>query len=194
MERPVEHDGYGPGSARLPLEVAGAEARRTFEEFFERERVRLYRALYLLTGDGFDAEEIMQDAFLGVWSKWERVGRMEDPTGYLYRCSMNAFRSRSRRAARAARRILGLRPGEVPFVLAYGASEDPFRTADDRDALVRAIRALTPRQRAALILIDLLDRSSAEAARALGVREATVRSLASQARAALRSSMGARDG
>jgi RNA polymerase sigma-70 factor (ECF subfamily) len=100
---------------------------------------------------------------------------MEKPTGYLYRTAMNRFRSRLRRAARAARRLAGGAEGG-----------DAFAAADERDALARALAALPGRQRAAVVLTELLGYDSAEAGRILGVKGATVRSHASQARSALR--------
>ncbi len=62
-----------------------------------------------------------------------------------------------------------------------------------RDALVRALAALTPRQRASVVLVDLLDYTSEEAARVMGIKAATVRVLASQGRAALKRNAGERD-
>lgn len=56
-----------------------------------------------MTGNRQEAEEIMQDAFVAIWERWDRVGPMDDPTGYLYRTAMNRHRSGRRRAARAAR-------------------------------------------------------------------------------------------
>ncbi len=61
--------------------------------------------------------------------------------------------------------------------------------ADVRQLLLR----LTPRQRAALLLVDLLGYPSEQAARILRVRPGTVRTLATQGRRALRATEGARD-
>ncbi|HEY5859013.1 MAG TPA: sigma factor, partial [Actinomycetota bacterium] len=69
-----------------------------FEDFFKAEQHRLFGALCLLTHDRIEAEEIGQEAFVRVWERWDRVGVMADPTGYLYRVAMNLFRSRYRRA------------------------------------------------------------------------------------------------
>lgn len=149
-----------------------------FEEFFEAERGRLFGAVYLMTGSVPEAEEIVQDAFLAVWERWDRVRAMERSTGYLYRVAMNRFRSRRRHLACAARR-------HVPFL----ATEDPYEAVDARDEVVRAIRDLTPHQRAAIVLTELLERSSREAAELLGVRPSTIRNLAAQARASLRRAM-----
>jgi len=146
-----------------------------FEEFFRREHARLLRALYLLTGSEQEAEELSQEALLKVWERWERVAVMDRPTGYLYRTAMNAFRSRYRRAARTARRILARR---VPV--------DEIRAAEERDAVMRSLATLSPRQRAALVLTELLGYGSEEAAAMLDVKPVTVRVLASQARSALR--------
>jgi DNA-directed RNA polymerase specialized sigma24 family protein len=59
--------------------------------------------------------------------------------------------------------------------------------------VVRALGTLTPRERAALVLVDLLDMTSEDAAKALGVRASTVRVLAGRARAALRDRIGGDD-
>jgi RNA polymerase sigma factor (sigma-70 family) len=142
---------------------------RSFEAFFRDEHARLLRALFLVTGNGSEAEELM------VWERWDRVGRLDDPTGYLYRTAMNAFRSRYRRALRAARRAIRPSP-----------PADAFAQAEDRDRVARALRTLPPRQRAALVLTELLGYGSEEAGRVLGVKAVTARVLASQARAALR--------
>jgi DNA-directed RNA polymerase specialized sigma24 family protein len=48
-----------------------------FESFFRAEHARLFRAMYLVTRNSHDAEELMQDAFLNVWERWDRVGRMD---------------------------------------------------------------------------------------------------------------------
>jgi RNA polymerase sigma-70 factor, ECF subfamily len=154
----------------------------SFEAFFAAEHARLLRALYLVAGNVEEAEEVTQDAFLALWERWERVGLMEDPTGYLFRTAMNRFCSRRRRAARTARRILG----RVEAL-------DAFAQADERDALARALAALPARQRAAIVLTELLGYGSEEAGRILGVKDVTVRSLASQARAALRTSLEGAD-
>jgi DNA-directed RNA polymerase specialized sigma24 family protein len=51
----------------------GVDRPLTFETFFEAERVRLLRALYLLTGNTEEAEEVLHEAFIAIWERWERV-------------------------------------------------------------------------------------------------------------------------
>ena len=149
-----------------------------FELFFEAERRHLFSALFLMTGSVHEAEEIAQDAFLKVWERWDRVSEMANPTGYLYRAAMNLSRSRFRRLLRAAK---------VP--LSAERSLDPYVAADARDAVVRTIAGLSPRQRQALVLTDLLDRSTDEAAELMHVTSSTIRSLVSEAHKAMRTVM-----
>lgn len=151
----------------------------TFEDLFADEHERLYRALYLIVGNSHEAEELMQDAFVQVLERWDRI---DNSAGYLYRSAFNSTRSRFRRLKLAAKRTLT--PGQP---------EDPFAAADLRDQIVRALRELPERQRAALVLLDLLDYRSEEAAKVLRVTAATVRSLASHARATLKLSLEAQD-
>jgi RNA polymerase sigma factor (sigma-70 family) len=150
----------------------------TFETFFEAEARTLFRRLCVVTGNSAEAEEIMQDAFLAVWERWDRVERMDSPTGYLYRTAMNLFRSRARRAALAIRKRFLLAP-----------TIEPFSEIEERADLITALAELTPRQRAAFVLTDGLEFSSDEAAQTLGVTSGTVRSLASRARASMRDEM-----
>ena len=89
-----------------------------------------------------------------------------------------------RRAPLAVRRAVRMAP----------PPNDEMRTVDDRDAIVRALGRLTPAQRAALVLVDLVGLTSQEAGRALGVRPSTVRVLASRARTMLRQQIGGFDG
>jgi RNA polymerase sigma-70 factor (ECF subfamily) len=147
----------------------------SFEAFFAEHQAKLFGTLCIVTADASEAEEVMQEAFVRVWERWDRVGLYPDAAGYLYRTAFNVHRDRLRRLRRLARHVLS--PAEP---------EDPFARADERADVLQALRELSPRQRSALVLTEILDLSSRDAARALGVRPVTVRVLASQARSALR--------
>jgi RNA polymerase sigma-70 factor (ECF subfamily) len=146
-----------------------------FEAFYDRESRLLFRRLWLVTGNRAEAEELMQDAFLRVWERWDRVSRMDDPVGYLYRTAMNLFRKRYRRALLALRRSVG-----------RASARDDFADAEDRDTVRRVLATLPPRQRAALVLTEMLGFTPKEAADALGVKASTVRSLSHQGRESFR--------
>ena len=166
------------GRLEAALVQGALEAPRSFEAFYDAERQTLFRRLWLVTGNRAEAEELMQDAFLKIWERWDRIESMDDPVGYLYRTAMNLFRSRYRRTRLAIRRTLGL-----------ATARDDFADADDRDTVQRVLSTLPPRQRAALMLTEMLGFSSDEAGRALGVRASTVRSLSRQGRESFRRRM-----
>lgn len=159
---------------------SATETSASFEEFFNAERPRLFATLALIVGDRGIAEDLMQEAFVRVWERWDRVQAHADPTGYLYRTALNLVRQRRRRALRAPRM-------DAPEIA------DAFAGVEERRDLVDALWRLTPRQRAALVFTELLDMDASEAARILHVRAATVRSLASQGRAAIRAHGGDED-
>src|SRR4029453_16064590 len=145
---------------KFPSERAEAWAR--FDEFFEEEHERLFKALYFVTGNRHDAEELVRDAFLSLWERWGVIGRIDDPTGYLFRVALNGFRMRRRRAAMAVRKVVPI-PGR----------RDAFLEGEVRAALRQPLLEISPRQRAALLLVDLLGYPSEQAARILRVRPPT---------------------
>jgi RNA polymerase sigma-70 factor (ECF subfamily) len=149
----------------------------SFEELFHLERDRLFRLMFVITKNRQEAEDLSQDAFARVWERWDSVGAMENPVGYLHRTAMNLFRSRYRRALLAARRGIGL-----------AAQEDAYEAVDDRQVALQALSSLAPRQRAAIVLTEVLRYTAEEAGSMLGIRAATVRALHFQARSALKSS------
>jgi RNA polymerase sigma-70 factor, ECF subfamily len=149
----------------------------SFEELFLDVHDRLYRALYFVTGSSADAEELMQDAFLKLWERWDRLDTIEDPVAYLFRVALNGVRMRARRARMAARKI-------APTA----GSRDPFDDVNVREDVRRMLRGISPRQRTAIVLTDIFGYSSEQAARIMGIRPTTVRVLASQGRAALKGS------
>jgi RNA polymerase sigma-70 factor, ECF subfamily len=160
-----------------PGEEAGlAGEAPSFEEFYEANFRRVFTALCLVTGDRHEGEEIAQDAFLRVFERWDRVGTLEDPTGYLFRVSMNLFRNRYRRASLSLRRSLSLAPPQ----------KDDLAAVETHDVVVRLLKGLEPKQRAAVLLTVILEYSAEEAGRMLGIRASSVRSLTTRARARMK--------
>ena len=149
--------------------------RARFDSFFEDEYERLFKAMYFVTGSRQDSEDILQDAFLKLWERWDRIDQIADPTAYLFRVALNGFRMTRRRAAMAMRKVVRVDP-----------EPDAFSQAEMRADVRLLLLGLTPRQRAALLLVDLFGYPSEQAARILRIRPSTVRALATQGRKALR--------
>jgi RNA polymerase sigma-70 factor (ECF subfamily) len=162
--------------ARPAEEAEVGEAAPSFEEFYRATFPRLFTSLCLVTGSRHQAEEIAQEAFVRVFERWDRVGVLEDPTGYVFRVSMNVFRSRYRRASLSLRRTLWLAP----------AATDDLANVETHDEVVRLLLGLNPKQRAAVLLTAILDYSAEEAGGMLGLRASSVRSLTTRARARMK--------
>ena len=160
--------GIGPG--RDPSEPA-LNADGGFSGLFAAKRVPMVRLATLLVGSPAIAEEVVQDAFASVSERWDTVDR---PDAYLKTSVVNGCAGILRRRTieqryRAAR-------------IEVADSELPEQLIDLRRALDR----LTDRQRLVVVLRYFVDLPDVEIAEALGVRPATVRSLAHRAIAALR--------
>ncbi len=165
-----------PGSAREAETTQGSQQDLcTFEAFFQAEYPSLLRAMFLVTGNRHEAEEIAQDAFVRACERWELVRRAENRAGYVYRMALNVYRSKLRRLARGARKVLS--PQEQP---------DFFAAVDDRDALGRALAELSNGQRQALVLVEWVGMTDDEVGALLGISPITVRVRIHRARAVLR--------
>jgi RNA polymerase sigma factor (sigma-70 family) len=166
--------GSETGAPRTPP----TQASESFESFFSDRYEPLLRALFLLTGDVHEAEELAQEAFARIFDRWGRLQDSANPAGYAYRTALNLHRSRLRRVALAARRHRRT------------VEDDPLRSVDDRDAIRRALSTIPEGQRQALVLIAWLDLSDREAAEVLRTTPEAVRMRASRARKALREELG----
>jgi RNA polymerase sigma-70 factor (ECF subfamily) len=150
---------------------------RDFRTLYEDEHRRLFQTLYFVTGDRHDAADLMHETFLKLWERWDSIDEIRNVHSYLFKVALNGSRMRARAARRAAHRRIPL-----------GVVHDPFDEVELREDVRRMLQGLTPRQRAALLLLDLYDYGSEEAARIMGIRPSTVRALATQGRAVLRTS------
>lgn len=142
----------------------------------------LLRAAYLLTGSQQDAEDLTQEALVRIVGRWRKVSRADDPVAYANRVLVNVFLSGRERRWR----------GEVPHAALPEVEGDAaYVRVDDRDRLRRALLALPPRQRAAVVLRHYEQRTEAETASLMGCSVGTVKSLTSRGLAGLRRGMAA---
>jgi RNA polymerase sigma factor (sigma-70 family) len=153
-----------------------------FEGFFQTEHERLFQALYLLTGNRYEADDLAQEALMRAYERWDRVGSMDSPVGYVYRTALNLHRSRLRKVAIRARRVFAL----IPI-------EDASESVAASDKVHRALAAIPEAQRAALVLIEWLGLDSEEAGRVLGIDASSVRGRLHRGRDSLRKRLGDTD-
>jgi RNA polymerase sigma-70 factor (sigma-E family) len=140
-----------------------------FAALFDEQRRRMVALARLLLGDAGHAEEVVQDAFVELHLRWDKV---RDPVPYLRRAVVNGCRSRQRRAAVLARKLPLLRPTAA--------------STDQPDELADAIAALPHRQRVAIVLRYYEDLAERDVALAMRCSPAAVKSLLHRAIRTLR--------
>ena len=145
--------------------MRGETAARAFTRFVKETEPRLSHALAAAYGIEVGAE-VTADALAWAWEHWGKVQAMDNAAGYLYRVGQ----SMARRYHRPRKLFPVLPPQEVPSV-------DP--------ELPRALDALSPRQRAAVVLVHGLGYTEREVADLLGISRWSVRTHADRALARL---------
>ena len=175
----VGPDGDDATAALAPVEMErGALA--TFDALFDAHYARAVRLAWMLSpGAGSAAEDAAADAIAKVWPRWAK-GQVEEFWPYLRVAVCNEVRMRGRRLS-LARRAAPTRER---------ADERAFDAGVvDRAVLAGALRALPPRQRAAIVLRFYEDLSEAETARLMRCSVGTVKSTTARALDALREQM-----
>jgi RNA polymerase sigma-70 factor, ECF subfamily len=151
-----------------------ATAQAQFAELYQSRFAELAAQLYAFTGDGRETHDLVQEAFVRAWQRWDTIGAYDDPVGWVRRVAWNLAMSRYRRL-----RLHRLWVDRIPPPEAVPPLEP------DRIVLVAALRKIPEMQRRALVLHYLADLSVADIAAETGVAEGTVKSWLSRGRAAL---------
>ncbi|OBF28481.1 RNA polymerase subunit sigma-70 [Mycobacterium sp. ACS1612] len=179
-------------------------AHETDDEFLlkaEPHRRELLAHCYRMTGSLHDAEDLVQETYLRAWKAYGGFKGQSSLRTWLYRIATNtcltALDSRQRRPLPTG---LGLPSSDANAELTERAevpwleplpddSADPSTIVGSREsvrlAFVAALQHLSPRQRAVLVLRDVLQWRAAEVAEAIGSSTAAVNSLLQRARAQL---------
>jgi RNA polymerase sigma-70 factor (sigma-E family) len=148
------------------------------DELYRGHALRLTRMALLLVGDRPSAEDVVQEAFIGLF---RGLGRLRDPNralAYLRMSVLNGSRSVLRARKRAGLRRVTAEP-------AVWSAESAALAGEERREVLQAIAQLPRRQREVLVLRYFLDLSDSEIAADLGVSRGTVASTASRALATL---------
>ena len=154
----------------------GAEA--AVGALYQAQAVGLIRLAYLMLGDRAAAEDVVQDAFCGLYRHWDRLADPSGALAYVRSSVLNGCRTALRRRA-LGRRVT---PAYQPPA---GSAEAAVLSREEREEVMRAVRRLPDRQREALVLRFYLDLPGPEIARVMGIRPGTVRSATHRALKAL---------
>jgi RNA polymerase sigma-70 factor (sigma-E family) len=136
---------------------------REFEEFAVARTPQLYRSAYLLCGDRYGAEDLVQETLAKVFVKWKRI---DNPPAYAQTALVRTFLSQRRRRS----------SHELPYAdLPDSPAVDPTEASDLRLSLQEVLDGLAPLDRAVLVLRYSEDLSVAEVADRLGLSPGAVK-------------------
>jgi RNA polymerase sigma factor (sigma-70 family) len=164
----------------MELDAVVNERERTvpasFDDAFRELFPRVARTASLVARDPQLGPDIAQEAFARLFERWDRMASPEHACNFVFRVAVNLARSH------LPRRIA------APFGLSgpERAGRDDTARSDDWLSVCDALAVLSPKQRAAVILVDYADLDAASAAAVLGTAEATVRVHLMRGRRALR--------
>ncbi|MGW1746484.1 sigma-70 family RNA polymerase sigma factor [Streptomyces sp. NPDC002092] len=189
---------------RAVTEIPLTEA--DFATLTESHRREIHVHCYRMTGSYDDSEDLVQETFLRAWRARESFEGRAGARTWLYRIATNACLDFQRRTARRPQRYepipgmnhgTGEAPARITWLQPYPDDELPTAEEDRPDVaavsretlelvFLAAIQHLPPRQRAVLILRDVLGLTAAETAEALDLTVASANSALQRARPTLR--------
>jgi RNA polymerase sigma-70 factor (sigma-E family) len=157
-------------------ETPHAEAERHVTALYQAHALSLARLALLMLGDRDAAQDVVQDAFFGLYRRWDGLASADAAPAYLRTSVLNGCRTALRRRSRQALSVADE---------ALESAESALVHTEERRALLAAVRRLPARQREVLVLRYYLDMTEGQAAQAMGVSRGTVKSATSRAVAAL---------
>jgi RNA polymerase sigma-70 factor (sigma-E family) len=182
---------HPPGAAQAPEtqppdtpspEAGPDSAAAAVGALYESSALSLIRMAYVMLGDLPSAEDVVHEAFYGLYRRWDRLASTDGALYYARTSVLNGCRSALRR--RAVRRgfiqhrsLAGEPPAASAETIALGGEE--------RQEVIRALARLPHRQREVLVLRFYAELPDEQIARVMGIRPGTVRSTAFRALDAL---------
>jgi RNA polymerase sigma-70 factor (sigma-E family) len=138
---------------------------------YQAHALGLIRLAHIMLGDRPSAEDVVQEAFCGLYRRWAHLSDSQKALRYLRSSVLNGCRSLLRRRGRREPAAAGYLPPGV-------SAESAAVTAEERREVMRALRRLPQRQREALVLRFYFDLPDEEIAATMGIGQSTVRSAA----------------
>jgi RNA polymerase sigma-70 factor (sigma-E family) len=180
----AEDTGTGTGAAAWSAE-------RHVTSLYQAHALSLARLALVMLGDQAAAEDVVQDAFLGLYRRWDRLSDPVAAQSYLRTSVLNGCRTALRRRSRHG--VLTDDAGDDGAAYNGPTLESAEATVvhgEEHRAVLAAIRRLPARQREALVLRYYLDLTEDQTAEAMRVSRGTVKSATSRAIAAVGRMLG----
>ncbi|MEU3186981.1 SigE family RNA polymerase sigma factor [Streptomyces sp. NPDC006923] len=159
---------YGEAPGERPARTETADAEAAFTAYVQERRASLYATAYHLTGDRFEAEDLLQSALFSTYRAWDRISDKAAVGGYLRRTMTNLHISAWRR-----RKLNEYPTEELPET---ASDIDAMRGTELRAVLWQALSRLPETQRTMLVLRYYEGRTDPEIADILDISVGTVKS------------------
>lgn len=159
---------YGEGTGERKAPAQGEDAEAAFTAYVRERRASLYATAYHLTGDRFEAEDLLQSALFSTYRAWDRISDKAAVGGYLRRTMTNLHISAWRR-----RKLNEYPTEELPET---AGDTDAMRGTELRAVLWQALARLPELQRTMLVLRYYEGRTDPEIAAILDISVGTVKS------------------
>jgi RNA polymerase sigma-70 factor (sigma-E family) len=156
------------------------DAAQAVTALYEAHAVGLIRLAVVMLGDRAAAEDVVQDAFCGLYRRWGQLDEPGKAQSYVRAATLNGCRSELRQRIRAQRR-----GGPAPDAADAASAEQAALLGEEHQQVLSALRRLPDRQREALVLRFYLDQTEPEIAESMGISPGTVKSTTSRGLAAL---------
>lgn len=151
---------------------------------YEAHALGLIRLAVVMLGDRPSAEDVVQDAFCGLYRRFGSLDQPDRALQYVRSSVLNGCRTELRTRQRSARRRL-LGPAETA-----GSAEQDALVGEEHHEVLSALRRLPDRQREVLVLRYFLELTDPEIAQSMGISQGTVKSTKSRALSALARLLG----
>ena len=151
-------------------------------ELYQAHGVGLIKLGVIMLGDRTAAEDVVQDAFFGLYRNWSRLSDPLNALAYVRASVLNGCRAALRQRIRRDRRDRSVVAADAVPVESVEAI---VMLSEEHREVFAAMRRLPDRQREALVLRFYLGVTEEETARAMGISRGTVKSSTSRALAAL---------
>jgi RNA polymerase sigma-70 factor (sigma-E family) len=153
-------------------EAPQAAAERHVTALYQAHALGLARLALLMLGDRDAAQDVVQDAFFGLYRRWDKLASTEAAPAYLRTSVLNGCRT-----------VLKRRSRPVPHAVeeSLESAEAALMHTEEQHTMLAAIRRLPARQRETVVLRYYLDMSEDQTARAMGVSRGTVKSATARA-------------
>jgi RNA polymerase sigma-70 factor (sigma-E family) len=172
--------------ARPPVQRTVSSAAHQVTALYEAHALSLVRLAVVMLGDAGRAEDVVQDAFLGLYRRWDTLADPTRALAYLRSSVLNGCRMLLRQRSRQDRAMLAAPDIESAEAMAI--------VGERHREVLAAVQRLPDRQREAVVLRYYLEMTENETAEAMRVSRGTVKSATSRGIDALNRMLAEKEG